>query len=189
MASVFISHSSNDRQFVGNDLVPLLRSHGIETWYSTDDIHSAEDWEKKIREGLRDCDWFLVVLSPNGVVSDWVQAEVHWATDNRKGRIIPILLAPCRPEDLHIKLIRIQYIDFHANREQAVGDLLTVLGHAPIDDPIDDEVQPTDEEPTDVFESSSPPDMPFDDEPADGPMDSSGYSPLTDELFDDDPAI
>ena len=38
MPRVFISHSSLDREFVERELIPLVRDHGIDTWYSRDDI-------------------------------------------------------------------------------------------------------------------------------------------------------
>jgi hypothetical protein len=131
MPTVFISHSSKDRRFVEDELVPLLRSHGIRTWYSTHDIKTGEDWEKEIREGLRRCDWFLVVLTPDAVASDWVRAEVHWATDNRKGQIIPLLLASCSVEDLHLKLNQIHRVDFQADRKGAAQGLLSTLDTLP----------------------------------------------------------
>ena len=49
---VFISHSSKDRDFVEREIISLLRSHGIETWYSKDDIQTASQWQNSIAEGL-----------------------------------------------------------------------------------------------------------------------------------------
>ncbi|HAC91823.1 MAG TPA: phosphopeptide-binding protein, partial [Planctomycetaceae bacterium] len=79
MPRIFISHSTQDRVFIEQQILPALRSRGCELWYSTDDIHGADDWEKQIREGLTSCDWFLVVLSKSSVQSRWVKAEVNWA--------------------------------------------------------------------------------------------------------------
>jgi hypothetical protein len=61
------------------------------------------------------------------VASEWVQAEVHWALEKRKGRVIPILLRDCDPADLHLKLMRIQYIDFRTNQELAAMRLLAAV--------------------------------------------------------------
>jgi hypothetical protein len=105
---VFVSHSAKDRDFVEREIVQLLHSHGIETWYSTDDIGAGVKWERSLREGLKSCDWFLVVLSNESVKSEWVEAEVHWALDERKGRIIPVRIDDCDEADLHLKLRQIQ---------------------------------------------------------------------------------
>jgi hypothetical protein len=111
---------------VQGELGPLLRAHGVETWEAEVDIRTADEWEARIRTGLELCDWFLVVLSPNAVNSDWVKTEVHWAMENRNGRVIPLVIAPCKSEDLHLKLRRIQHIDFEQNRER-FGTMLLEL--------------------------------------------------------------
>ena len=113
-----------------NDLLPLLRRHSIAPWYSTDDIPSAAVWERCIRDGLNSCEWFLVVLSPSAVASEWVQAEVHWAMEHRRGRIVPVLIYDCDPSQLHLQLMRYQYVDFRQDREEAGARLLSVWGVA-----------------------------------------------------------
>ncbi|MBX7206730.1 MAG: TIR domain-containing protein [Verrucomicrobiaceae bacterium] len=123
---VFISHSSKDRQFIERVLLPPLREHGVRTWFSPHDIPSRADWEKTIRAALNECDWFLVALSPDAIKSDWVQAEVHWALDNRKGRFVSTILETCTPSDLHLQLIRYQHIDFRGDTAAAIRKLLAV---------------------------------------------------------------
>jgi hypothetical protein len=121
---VFVSHSAQDREFVEKEIVQLLQSHGIETWYSTDDIGAGVKWERSIREGLKSCDWFLVVLSNESVKSEWVEAEVHWALDERKDRIVPVRIDDCDEADLHLKLRQIQAVDFRSDRVLAQQKLL-----------------------------------------------------------------
>lgn len=109
---VFVSHSSADRAFVEREIIRFLEHHKIDTWYARDDIHTAAKWEKSIREGLKICDWFLVVLSPASVASEWVQTEVHWAMQRRPGNIVPVLIEECDPAELHLMLEQIQFVDF-----------------------------------------------------------------------------
>jgi Leucine-rich repeat (LRR) protein len=124
MARVFLSHSSKDSNFVSTELVPLLESNGVSTWYSIVDIRSAEEWERSIREGLESCDWFLVVVSLNSVQSEWVRAEVDWALEHRKGRVIPVLLGGAKPHALDLRLRRIEYVDYRKDRDTARVKLL-----------------------------------------------------------------
>ena len=131
MPKVFISHASNDRDFVEREIIAPLEQHGIRTWYSKDKIKTATLWEKTIREGLNTCDWFLVAVTPNALASDWVQAEVQWALDHRKGRVVPVLCADCNPEDLHLKLLLIQRIDFRHDIETERKKLLALWGADP----------------------------------------------------------
>ena len=128
MPLVFISHSSRDTEFVEREVVSLLKGNGIDVWYSKDNIETAAEWEKRIKLGLKSCEWFIVVLSPDSVVSDWVQSEVDWALDERKGRVIPLFYRDCDPTELHIKLRRIQHIDFRGDPEPARRKLLAVWG-------------------------------------------------------------
>src|SRR5205085_451232 len=83
---------------------------------------------ESIREGLRNCDWFLVVLSPNSVGSKWVRREVHWAMERREGHVVPVLIEDCMPEDLHLGLFPIQLVDFRYDKEKAQAKLLAIWG-------------------------------------------------------------
>lgn len=131
MPRVFISHSSLDRQFVDRDLMPVLREAGIDTWYATNDIATAVEWERSIRDGLNSCDWFIVVLSPEAIESEWVRTEVHWAMENRAGRVVPLVLRPCNPTELHLKLGRIQFLDCTSGIVRIKDRLLETWGLSP----------------------------------------------------------
>jgi hypothetical protein len=128
MPRVFISHSTHDRGFVERELIPLLEKHCIHTWYSSDSIQTADQWERSILEGLKSCEWFLVVLSPRSAASEWVKDELNWAMEHRFKRIIPLLLEDCAFEDFHLRLRRIQSVDFRRREELALRRLLGVFG-------------------------------------------------------------
>ena len=92
---VFISQSSENRRIIENRLLPTFNDNNIEYWYSTVDIQSASEWERSIQEGLEQCDWFLIALSPDAIKSQWVKDELFWAIDNRPERIIPVMIEEC----------------------------------------------------------------------------------------------
>ena len=75
MTKIFISHSSQDRDFVARELLDRLQKHELQTWHSEEDIHSAEQWDVAIRQGLEACEWFLLVTSPRSAKSEWVRNE------------------------------------------------------------------------------------------------------------------
>ncbi len=112
MFTVFVSHSSVDREFVESEIVPLLRDDGLQPWYSHESIQIAEDWEKSIFAGLRSSDWVSVILSPESASSEWVKREVDWAMNERRDRVIPILYRSCHVANLHPELPAIQCVDF-----------------------------------------------------------------------------
>lgn len=110
MPRVFISHQSLDWDLIKPVIVSVLHENGIETWHYHDAITSSDMWERKIHEGLNECDWFLVAISENSCNSMWVRREVAWAERHRNGRIVPVLLDTSDPSDLHLALVDIQAI-------------------------------------------------------------------------------
>lgn len=124
---VFVSHSHSDVGFVQGEIVPLLRRAGLRPWFSVDSIRGADRWERSILEGLQASQWFTVVMSPNATKSEWVRLEVHWASEHRQGKIIPIMMSDCNPWEVHMRLGYLQYVDFRSEPENARNALLSIL--------------------------------------------------------------
>ena len=127
---VFISHSTEDRAFVERHIVQLLNENGIETWYARDSILGATRWEREIRNGLKSCEQFLVVMSGRSAKSPWVKREVDWAFANNRP-IIPVVMESCDPDEFHFGMAGIQHLDFGADPERASQQLLAILGVKP----------------------------------------------------------
>jgi serine/threonine protein kinase len=127
---VFVSHSTKDREFVEQEIVGLLERNGVPTWYAKADIDSATEWERTIVKGLESCDWFLLVMSPRSAASEWVRDELSWAFAKRPGKILPVLVEACEAYDFHIRLPRVQHVDFTGDREEARRRLLEALAPA-----------------------------------------------------------
>jgi serine/threonine protein kinase len=124
----FISHSAKDREFVEYQIISFLERHGVKTWYSKVNIETASEWQRSILKGLESCEWFILVMSPGAALSEWVKDEVYWAIENRFRRIIPIMIDECDPRIFHIRIARIQHIDFRSDIENAWPKLLNILG-------------------------------------------------------------
>lgn len=127
MPRIFISHSSKDASFAVNELKPALEKAGMSVWCSSADLHYGIDWEKELLKELSLSDWIVVILSQEAVDSDWVRAEVHWAMEKRKGRVVPIMLCHCDPASVHLRLGTIQFIDFRHDREAAITELIGLI--------------------------------------------------------------
>jgi hypothetical protein len=126
MTRVFISHATPDRNFVEQEIIPLLEKNGVETWYARTDIQGAAEWERAILAGLRSCDHFLVVMSPRSAASKWVKREVDWAfTKDRP--VVPVMLEDCDPDAFHFGLAAIQFVDFRGGTEVGRQRLLDVF--------------------------------------------------------------
>src|SRR5207248_3247002 len=61
--------------------------------------------------------------------------EVHWAIENRDGKIIPALLQECDARDFHLRMPRLQHVDFRKDPKEARRRLLALLGVTPVHGP------------------------------------------------------
>lgn len=126
-AEAFLSHSSKNLAFA-SQLARVLSAHHVKTFFSKKHIHGAQQWHDEIGIALKRCDWFVVVLSPQSVVSQWVKHELIYALQaNRyKGRIVPILYRPCDTDKLSWTPSGFQWIDFRKDFHQGCRDLLAI---------------------------------------------------------------
>lgn len=120
---VFISYSHQDKSFV-KKLSAELEGQGVKVWWDYDSLQGGQDWQKEIELGIKQCDFFLVVLTPEAVESEWVGNEITYAGQAQK-MIIPLHLKKC---DIPIGLIKKQYIDFEKQTQKAaIQELLGIL--------------------------------------------------------------
>jgi|GEM_PF-6474930 len=131
---IFISHSHIDNEFgsrLAQDLRKVLEDESA-VWYDVlGGLHGGDNWWEKIVEELTTRKVFIVVLSPEAVVSPWVKDEINlaWSQKNSKEgkRIIPLLYRECtvRPD-----LKTLQVISFLSptTYETAFREVLLTLG-------------------------------------------------------------
>ncbi len=60
--SVFLSYASEDRD-AARLIKDALPAYGIEVWYDESDLGGGEAWDQKIRRQIRDCDYFMALVS------------------------------------------------------------------------------------------------------------------------------
>ena len=134
-SEVFLSHSSMDRS-VANGVADLLRRHTIPVWYSSTEILGAQQWHDEIGRALKRCDWFVVLLSPNSIVSPWVKRELMFALKEQRyaDKIIPVLIKPCDPDQLSWTLSSLQVVNLTDDFENGCRELLRIwgIGYRPI---------------------------------------------------------
>ena len=124
MTQVFISYSRNDMDFVQRLAMDLQRA-GLDVWWDLSDIQGSDVWERKIEEGLRTSQYFIVVLTPASLESRWVRRE-YLSADNKHLRIIPLRLKAY--DEAPLTLRDIQPIDA-VSREYAdvLSDVLRAM--------------------------------------------------------------
>lgn len=60
--SVFISYASDDRA-AARRLRDAFAATGLEVWYDENELGGGDAWDQKIRRQIRDCDYFVPVIS------------------------------------------------------------------------------------------------------------------------------
>jgi hypothetical protein len=91
---LFISHASEDKQpFVERLYSSLKARPQFDVWYDTDSLHLGDSLTFEISDGLKSCDYALVVLSPTYITKKWCKLEfasmIALETSERK-IILPI---------------------------------------------------------------------------------------------------
>jgi hypothetical protein len=93
----------------------------VPVWYSPTQIRGSQQWLDEIGKGLRQCDWFLIILSPHAVKSIWVKRELEFALRIKQfnNRIVPIKYRNCNYGRLSWVIDSFQIVDF--SRQLAPG--------------------------------------------------------------------
>lgn len=86
---VFISHSAKDRGLV-IALANLLSRFGVEVYVEEWFLTPGERLDKKAFEQIKNSDCVVVLLTRNGIRSNWVQQEIGYSLQCDKS-VIPIV--------------------------------------------------------------------------------------------------
>lgn len=92
---LFISYSNADFPFV-NELVSRLEKEDVRVWYDKGAMRLGEDFLASIQQALEKSEYFLLVISPAYLASQWANFEMGVALSRglsqKSGRIIPLYL-------------------------------------------------------------------------------------------------
>jgi len=127
---VFVSHSHRNNNITAR-LVADLQAAGAEVWVDMEDIQFG-DFMRRINEGLKACDWLVVVLTPAALASRPIQMEVNVAInltwqDKMQG-VIPFMVEPCDHDQIPPTWQIQQYYDATSDYAKALAGLLRALG-------------------------------------------------------------
>lgn len=60
--SVFLSYASEDR-VAATSIRDAMAAAGIDVWYDENELGGGDVWDKKIRQQIRECDYFVAIIS------------------------------------------------------------------------------------------------------------------------------
>ena len=121
----FISYSTINKEFT-TKFVKSLRAGGYPVWFDLLDIPTGSRRDDEVKQALRECSTFVVILTPQSIASENVKDEINYAIDQDK-HILPVLLEAC---DVPLRLRRFQYVDFMTKSfEEGIDNARELLGN------------------------------------------------------------
>jgi TIR domain len=126
MARYFISYSRSDQAFALR-FAQDLKTAGVDVWVDQLDIPIGQNWDRSVEAAVRDCEGFVIILSPRSAASEHVADEVACALEDHK-HIIPILIEKCT---IPMRLARLQFIDAISDYDNALARFQLIIRAAP----------------------------------------------------------
>lgn len=118
---IFISHSTSDR-WIAKQIAKLLEQVGsVKTFLDERDIEIGDSIPDTIRQRIKECNEFLVLLTKNSINRPWVLIEISAAWGHGK-RIIAVV-DKVTPEEMPEIMLPYKAVDLNAFDEY-VGQLL-----------------------------------------------------------------
>jgi TolB-like protein len=60
--SIFLSYASEDRT-AATSIRDAMAATGLDVWYDANELGGGDAWDKKIRQQIRECDYFMALIS------------------------------------------------------------------------------------------------------------------------------
>ena len=109
---IFISYAREDSE-IAFRLARHLRDWGCRVWIDRHSLWSGSVFSDEIARAINASDYFIVLLSPDSALSEWVKREIHMALGfhgaNKRPVVIPALVSDC---DIPENLSRVNHADF-----------------------------------------------------------------------------
>jgi hypothetical protein len=119
---LFISYSQQDRELVTRVADDLTKAR-VRPWWDMWEMRPGDYLRERISEGIREADYFLVILSPHSLRSNWVKYELNSGMileiETGGVKVLPVIAPGTRidavPHDLRAK----HCLSFEPDRYQA----------------------------------------------------------------------
>ena len=127
---VFVSYNHKDALRV-QPLVDALEARGIKAWYDSGELRVGESFMRKIGDALEQSRYFLLMISPDYLASQWTPFELGVALSAAatKGvRVIPVLVRMADLSALPGLLRRHQFLDAtQASADQIAAEVAEIV--------------------------------------------------------------
>lgn len=121
---VFISYSSEETQ-LAYKVRDRLTKNQISCWMAPDSIAPGASYMSEIPKGIKECEFFLLLLSECAQNSNWVIKELETAISAGK-KIVPFIINECAiREEFAFMLSNVQYWYAYNSMEEQLQKLVT----------------------------------------------------------------
>jgi hypothetical protein len=111
---VFVSYSKKDAPFV-RSLTEALRERGVKVWYDSGELRVGENFMRRIEDALEQSRYFLLVISPEYLSSQWNSFELGVAlsrdASSNGGHILPVLVRDAEVSSLPTPVSKYQVLN------------------------------------------------------------------------------
>jgi hypothetical protein len=128
---VFISHAREDAE-KAKKIYKDLASLGVNSWLDQESILPGQNWKAAINQAIKDCRYFLALLSQNSVnKKGYVQKELAEALDildefpPSEIFVVPVRLDDCMPS--HSRLNDLHWADMFPNWEDGLKKIVSAI--------------------------------------------------------------
>lgn len=129
MFDFFISHSSNDKITIVDELVNILQNMGYNIWYDKNEILAGDKILSTVKSGLSNSYCLILVITDNFAKSKWTFYETG-AFDTQNDRIIPLVYDISESNKIMINDIlgNRKYLDMNKlSTEKVASELAKIL--------------------------------------------------------------
>ncbi|WP_373526076.1 toll/interleukin-1 receptor domain-containing protein [Nostoc sp.] len=121
---IFICHSSKDKPFIIDKIIPVFQQQGITYWFDAEQITYGDPITQKIEEGLQKSKYVMPCLSENLKQSSWTRGEYSAILNaefsgNSERVTIPLKLENCEDNDIPLLLRDKKRVDYSNQVELA----------------------------------------------------------------------
>ena len=131
---VFVSHTTEDAD-LARRVGKALEDAGFDVWDAARDVLPGDNWALEAGQALRDADAMVVLLTPAGVRSPFVRADLEYALGEKtfKGRLIPLIVGTPQEitdEELPWILKRLHTVRLERGDEEGLRRVASLLREA-----------------------------------------------------------
>ncbi|GAB1420687.1 hypothetical protein MASR2M15_07980 [Anaerolineales bacterium] len=87
--SIFISYRRDESSALAVLILTRLKAAGLNAFLDIQDLRPGDDWHQRLHDEVQVRPYFILLIGPTTLASEYVREEIRWALDTNK-HIIPI---------------------------------------------------------------------------------------------------